>query len=63
MNKLIKIKQVQEMTLLSRSSIYSLISIGEFPKQFKLSERASAWVEEEVLDWVDAKISARDVSV
>jgi prophage regulatory protein len=60
MNKLIKIEKVQEMTLLSRASIYRLVSIGVFPKQFKLSLRASAWVEQEVLDWIDERISVRD---
>ncbi len=62
MNKLLKIEQVQEITLLSRASIYRKIAAGSFPKQFKLSDRASAWVEQEVLGWVDARISERDLS-
>ena len=63
MNKLIRIEQVQEMTSLGRSSIYGLISNGKFPKQLKVSVRKAAWIEQEVLDWVDDVISKRDVSV
>jgi len=56
---LIKLPQVIELTTLSQSTIYRLISKGVFPKQFKLAERSSAWLEQEVLDYIDGCIASR----
>ena len=63
MNKLIRMKQVKEITTLSSTTIYRKIATGGFPKQFRLTDKTCAWVEQEVLDWVDDVISKRDVSV
>jgi len=57
--KIIKLPRVKEITTLSRATIYRRMAEGEFPKQIKLSERASAWVEQEVLDWLDSCIEDR----
>ena len=59
-NKLIKLQTVISLTCLSRSHVYALVQQNNFPKPIKLSERSSAWVESEVLDWIDARIVARD---
>jgi len=56
--KLIKLPQVMELTTLSGPSIYRLIQAGEFPSQIKISSRASAWVEQEVLDYIAARREA-----
>ncbi len=53
--KIIKIPEVIEMTGLSKSTIYVLISRGEFPAQLKLSERASGWTLSSVEDWIDSR--------
>ena len=47
------------MTGLSRSSIYAYIDKGYFPAQVKLGERSVAWVEDEVVAWIDSRIQAR----
>ena len=60
--KLIKLPQVMKITTLSRATVYRLIAKGEFPKQIKLSERASAWIEHEVLEWLDNRINNRVLS-
>lgn len=57
-NRMIRIAQVQEQTGLPRSTIYDLIADGRFPKQVKLSERCSAWVESEIQDWISERIAA-----
>lgn len=54
--KLLRINDVQALTGLKRSSIYSKIAIGEFPKPIKLSERSVAWVSDEVNAWIEARI-------
>jgi prophage regulatory protein len=56
---IIKLYQVQEITTLSRATIYRLIKQGKFPKQIKLSERSSGWIEKEVLGYLDDCINQR----
>ena len=58
--KIIKLHDVKELTTFSSATIYRLIKIGEFPKQIKLTEKSSGWLLEEIYDWLDEKINARD---
>ena len=51
------------ITGLSRSHTYALAQRGDFPKPIKLTGRSSAWVESEVLGWIDSRIKARDEGV
>jgi prophage regulatory protein len=62
MERLIKLPEVLKLTGLSRSEIYRLegTSPPKFPKRVPLSERSTAWVEAEVLEWVRTKIAARE---
>ena len=57
---MIKLKDVQKITGLSRSSIYAYIDKGLFPIQVKLSQRSVAWLDTEIESWVDGKINARN---
>lgn len=50
--KLLRIKQVIDMTTLSRSTIYRLIDKGEFPKGKNLSSRTVVWSESELILWI-----------
>ena len=46
------------------STIYRLISQGDFPRQIKLSERSSGWLQSEVDQWLQERIEAsRDSEV
>jgi prophage regulatory protein len=63
MNRLIKLSEVMALTGLSRSHTYALAKQGQFPKPIKLTERSSAWVEAEVQEWIESRISARDGEV
>jgi prophage regulatory protein len=56
---IIKLPQVKELTKLSQATIYRLISTGVFPKQIKLAERSSGWLEQEVFDYLDSCIKHR----
>ena len=42
----------------SDSGLYDAIARGAFPKPIKIGVRASAWLESEIEDWIDSKISA-----
>jgi len=59
--KIIKLPRVMEMTTFCRTTIYRLIEKGKFPKQIKLAERSSGWLESEVLNYLETKINSRNV--
>lgn len=50
-----RLREVKRITGLSRSSIYRLEALGNFPRRVKLSERASAWKASEVVQWLAAR--------
>lgn len=52
-------KSVQQRVGLSRSTIYLLISKGEFPPPIRIGRRAVAWNAAEVDEWIASKIGAR----
>ena len=58
--KIIKLPRVMEMTTFCRTTIYRLIEKGKFPKQIKLAERSSGWLEDEVLNYLEDKINSRN---
>ncbi len=51
-DRLLKMDEVQELTTLGRTTIYAKIKTGEFPEPVRLSERAVAWRETEVREWI-----------
>ncbi|MBB1061862.1 helix-turn-helix transcriptional regulator [Marilutibacter spongiae] len=57
---LLRLPQVQASTGLSRSEIYRRVRSGDFPAPVKLGERASAWVEREIVEWAARRIAERD---
>ncbi len=57
-NQIIRLPEVIQATGLSRSTIYLRMSKGEFPKSISLGERAIGWVQGEVEQWVEQRISA-----
>lgn len=46
---------VEEMTGLSRSTIYLLMSRGDFPRPVKLTTKAVAWSEAAVTEWLASR--------
>ncbi|MEZ9566250.1 AlpA family phage regulatory protein [Vibrio artabrorum] len=46
-----------EKTALSRSAIYRKMDEGDFPVSVSLGDRAVAWVEEEVDNWMETRLS------
>ena len=49
-------KQVQARTGLSRSTIYLYIKAGLFPKPVALGPWAVGWIESEVSDWIAERV-------
>ena len=63
-NRIIKRTEVSNKTGISRSQLYSLIAEGKLPKPINLGGgRASGWVESEIDQWIDDRISERDSGV
>ena len=54
-NRILRRSQVEERIGLSRSSIYQMISNGEFPLPIKLGKRAVGWSEIEINDWLNSR--------
>jgi prophage regulatory protein len=57
-DRFIRLKQVVERTVLSRSTIYRDIHDGRFPPGRSLGGRARAWLNSEVKAWIEAKLAA-----
>jgi prophage regulatory protein len=52
--KLLRIKQVMEITGLGRSTIYQYINENKFPHQHKLGSRSVCWVDSDINDWMNS---------
>lgn len=50
---------VQDISGLSRSQIYRLMQAGQFPKAINIGERAVAWRESEIHQWMQERIAGR----
>ena len=58
-HRIIRLKDVQRMTGLSRSTIYAQIAKGNFPKQIKLTgARSVGWHESAVIQWIESRQQA-----
>jgi len=55
--RILRLPEVKERTGLSRSTIYQRISTGDFPKPISLGGRAVGWVEAEIEEWLQGRIS------
>ena len=53
--RLLRSRTVISMTGLSRMTIYRLEAQGHFPKRIKLGEKAIAWRQDEIDDWIQAR--------
>lgn len=60
--QLIRLKQVIELTSLSKSSIYRLIGCDDFPRPVPLGARSVAWSKYEVEQWCSRKIASAQCS-
>ena len=58
--RLLRLPDVLARVGLRRSRLYDLIAAGRFPKPVKLSERAVAWRDDEIDEWVRQRIAERD---
>lgn len=50
--RMLRLHDVMQKTGLSRSQIYRLIGLCDFPKQIQLGKRSAGWIEDEVDNWL-----------
>lgn len=55
--RLIKLPRVEELTSIKKSAIYAGVRARTFPSPVRLTARAVAWREQDVLDWCASRIS------
>jgi prophage regulatory protein len=54
-NKILRQKDVQKITGLSRSTIYRHINAGTFPAPVKLTERLIGWHSSAISEWMASR--------
>jgi len=53
----LRLPEVKKITGLGRSTIYLKISKGTFPASVSLGERAVAWIDTEIHQWIAERIT------
>ena len=56
-HQVLRIFEVSDRTGLPRSSIYAKIQAGDFPRPIKLGPRSVGWLEADINNWLDEKVS------
>lgn len=54
-NAILRRREVERLTGLSRSTIYRLMEAGSFPRQHKLSVGAVGWMQAEISNWIESR--------
>ena len=57
-DRLLRMKEVQKIVGLSRSTIYALLAEGKFPRARRLTPATVAWRYSELLAWIDSRPAA-----
>lgn len=55
--KFLRLRQVSERVGLPPGTLYDRIAAGCFPKQISLGGRAVGWLEEDIDDWIEQRIT------
>ena len=58
--RILREKQVHDLTGLSRVTRWRLQRLGEFPRKVQLTSRCIGWLETEVIEWLKRRAEARD---
>lgn len=55
--RFIRLPELMQVIGLGKTTIYSLIKEGEFPRPVPIGGRAVGWVENEVIQWANDRIA------
>lgn len=59
--RFLRLADVRSRVPLSRSQIYRLISIGQFPEAHNLGARSVAWLETDIDAWIQSRVDGQTV--
>lgn len=59
--KMLSKKQLKDYVVYSMQHIARLEAQGEFPKRVPLGRNRVAWIEQEVMAWLEERIARRDI--
>ncbi|MEJ1418147.1 MAG: AlpA family phage regulatory protein [Candidatus Sedimenticola sp. (ex Thyasira tokunagai)] len=63
MKKVLRLKEVEELTGYKRSSLYAMMANERFPRNYMIGPNRVVWDEEEVNKWLEDRISkAKEVA-
>lgn len=51
--RFLRLKQVCEVTALSKSEIYRRVQAGKFPKQVRISHNLAVWKQSDISKWME----------
>lgn len=54
--RLIRRGEVLRLVGFSKSTLYERIAAGDFPRPVRVAPRCVAWVEADVLEWIEARV-------
>ena len=55
MDKLLRRAEVEQVTGLSRATLYELMRAGGFPEPLRVGPRAVRWRTSEITEWIDSR--------
>jgi prophage regulatory protein len=58
MSRLLRLKEVMELTSMPRSTIYAYMKKGLFPQKKNLTQKSVVWREDEIKKWIDSRVEA-----
>lgn len=58
-DRLLRRRQVEEITGMSRSTIYKMMQSGEFPRPVRIGPSAVRWRASDIVAWVESRPVAR----
>ena len=53
--KALRWPKIHELTGISRTTIWRLETAGKFPRRRRLTGNAVAWIEDEIMEWLDSR--------
>lgn len=57
--RFLSFKEVIDRVCFSKTHIYRMIAEGRFPRQVKLGPQKAAFLESEIMAWIEERIQAR----
>ena len=55
MEQILRRKDVERATCLSKATLYRMMNSGTFPKPVRLSERTVGWLRRDIEEWIESR--------